>query len=447
MTVEGTASGPAEIVPPPPDRRTFYREMQDAFYSFIGTIESLSLLATVAPNALSEELATQNYRALMRALEDERPSEGKDRVIAAFQRVHEAGQSAAIAGAKPKEVPPELFEATRAEFLDALRESSWDDFPLPRFYNHILRADQRPNPSTLILNATLVTAVSTLDGTLGRAAYWQLKMNPKATADGKEFSIADVIEHGSIARLIDISIERKVDSLLRGDITSWNKWWQEKSGLRLSLAAASLDWHEIQEIYKRRHAIVHTEAKVNTDYAQTVTGSDPVGSPLAIDPGYLRSALEQVLTLGASTLLAVWLAWTPEKDGACAVARIAAHELQVQGLDRAAARIFGLAGKHVSKEQRLQTQLEEWRALVRSGAREQPERVISENVVATNTDQRYVIAALLALGRVDEAFAILENVLMGGRLTLAAVKMEDAFRELVQDERFERLASSVEASE
>ncbi|MFD0208527.1 hypothetical protein ACFVH9_05155 [Streptomyces hirsutus] len=158
------------------------------------------------------------------------------------------------------------------------------------------QVNSRPHPEDLINRAILVSAVSAFEGLVAAAYRSILSAKPEEVISGtKEFSLADLLKFASIDDAFADSVERRVDSALRGSIEDWAALF---SKFNVSFQHLCSDWPGTVEVFLRRNAFIHTQGKVNSLYLAKVTGSPPKGVSLALDEAYLRSAISKIMSLG-----------------------------------------------------------------------------------------------------------------------------------------------------
>ena len=154
------------------------------------------------------------------------------------------------------------------------------------------------------LITALVDAEEHLVGALVRAFY---RIHPDAMGtDQPEFSVDHLRSLGSVDDAIQVAAERRVDGLLRAGHAEWEKWFTRNA--RVDFQQVSIDWPETREVTLRRHVIVHNGGRVSAQYVAAVLPIEapPVGAALAVDPDYVRRAIDLVDVFGTLLVAAVW---------------------------------------------------------------------------------------------------------------------------------------------
>lgn len=154
----------------------------------------------------------------------------------------------------------------------------------------------RPDPTSLMHRAALMVTISAFETLIGALVESFMRKSPHhAAIQEKEFSLAELIAAGDLKIVIESALTKRVENILRGGLTSWEKWFDEQG---VSFKNLCVDWDKVIEIFERRHAYVHTGGKVNPSYHHKVDRSMPVGALLSIDEEYLQAALGQIICLG-----------------------------------------------------------------------------------------------------------------------------------------------------
>lgn len=340
---------------------------------------------------------------------------------------------------KPTEssLPPEEREELAGKLASILQETSSRATPYFNFQLALMRLRMRPASDELVRRVVIVSAVSAFEALLGSLMRYVLRKSPQYVSEGKEFSLGDLIKSGSIDFLIESSIDRRIDAVLRGDFDSWAKWFAEKSPVPVEFASLALDWTDTKEIFKRRNAVVHTNGCVNRDYKESIDTPLAVGSELVTSSAYIHAALERLAVLGTLTLIKIWQSEPNEGQAALAFAKVVASSMSDDaGYWRGTARIFRYLKAHENSEKdRLMDQVAEWTALLKTSERDAALSAVSTWDTSA-LSPRWQLTRDALLGDLDAAFERLPGVLQRGELTLSAIKKSDRFQSLVADPRF-----------
>lgn len=164
----------------------------------------------------------------------------------------------------------------------------------------------RPHPSDIIHRSILTSLISAYEGLMGAMYKVLLKGNPHLyITSGNGFSLAEIIQLGSVDAVIEEAIAKKVNTALRGGIEDWSTVLSKSN---IDLKECCIDWNQTLEIFQRRNAHVHTRGRVNPTYKEKVASDLDIEAPLDIDFTYLKSAMPQILTLGCLIAVRTWLA-------------------------------------------------------------------------------------------------------------------------------------------
>jgi hypothetical protein len=171
-----------------------------------------------------------------------------------------------------------------------------------RILAEMMRALLGP-PRLPILHRSLITmVVAAVEVLVAQGVTVYLQLHPGAIGtEAKEFSLADLQAFNTMQDAIEEAVSRKVDGILAGGLEEWSKWFKGEA-LRIDLSKIALNWDETQEVFQRRHIIMHNGGRVSKRYLQKVPNlPDPapsLGGVLPVDAAYVRRALDLVLVLG-----------------------------------------------------------------------------------------------------------------------------------------------------
>ncbi|MFD0596153.1 hypothetical protein ACFQZ4_30990 [Catellatospora coxensis] len=405
-------------------------DLSTAVLVFSETIDTLMMIAAVTPQTAAMENARKTAAAISKAISNIPASPERDRLLAVLRGDtaydDEVIAQALVTGAALKDIAQDRASRQIAQaqkdfekiFEGGLLLNEW-----PHVRRIMRRFVMRPEPETLIINAALVAAVSAFENLLAVVIRTQLTWQPKRLSSGKDFSIGDILEYGSLDSLIAEAVGRRVDALLREDLSAWHIWLKDKGGCRLDLSSLALDWAAFQEVFKRRNAIVHTSGAVNQDYAQTVAGSPAIGTLLQASPEYLRRALEELLTAGSLMAVGTLLFFQKPSEHALMEAwHIAADVAEPAKLQNAQIRIYRyIRNQTASADVRFACGLREWAHRIAEGDND---GVAEEAIRFIESDgpviQRAV--ACLVIGQRKQAIDLLREALSAGQISKADVR-------------------------
>jgi hypothetical protein len=312
------------------DERTV--ELDDLSAQFTARIEGLrELLEVIAPHvaALDEPSGLDNAIG-----QSELSEQGKEVIRKLFLAARSGGDAdktpvVEIQRGPPPEsepVPPEELPPEIKAFSDLAQEE-------PR---GVIRIMQRMShgqlaPRSALLHGSLLTvAVASFEFLLAGLFSFHLIAFPNQLKDDEqEFSLADLVELGSIEEARRRLIERRVDSFMRRGLDDWSRWSERVLGGPFSDLA--LDFPHLNEVFQRRHIVVHSGGAVSRSYLERVThsGEPPsLGEELPVSAEYMRSALDELEVLGLGLLAVARHKWdSGEPDRAADTLNVAVYEL------------------------------------------------------------------------------------------------------------------------
>lgn len=199
---------------------------------------------------------------------------------------------------------------------EEVKSESWG----PMFMMHLREALQRPPRAPMFLRSTTVSAVSAFEVLFSNLVAQYYATAPQAldaASREKEFSLRELKEMGSVADAVEVAIQRRVDELMFGSFSDWRKFFTDKMNLKFEDYA--IDWESLQEVFQRRHVIVHNGGLASRRYLRNVASrfSKDVseGDPLRVDYEYVTKAANELLAFGflLSTAMGMKLAKEEEE--------------------------------------------------------------------------------------------------------------------------------------
>ncbi|WSB85736.1 hypothetical protein OHA60_19225 [Streptomyces cellulosae] len=284
----------------------------DAQIEFCETILSLDQLLTTSK--LPEiESADAAYRT--KAVMDAIRVGGNDEAIKAWEEENDKTYREALSLESEMAREAALVEwedRRRTTLANIIRNAIESGHSIDSRVNLALRqVNARPKPVALIQQAILVTLVRSFESLIGKTYKITLQMKPELYLSGdREYSLAEIVKAGALESIINAAVEKKVDTALRGGLEDWEKIFLK---LDVHFKKLCIDWNKTSEVFQRRNALIHTHGSVNSTYASKVKNAAPLGTPLQIDEGYLRQAIDQITAFGNLVLLRTWLHLRPQQ--------------------------------------------------------------------------------------------------------------------------------------
>src|SRR6266568_8007432 len=323
--------------------------------------------------------------------------------------------------------------ASRLEQIQAEHGSPRNAAERPRLGRDALlwiRLYHRPRPSDLVNRSVLVTVISAFEGLLSAVVQFYLRTKPEVMRSSeREFSLAELTSMSRIGDAIEMAIESRVESLLRGGITDWAKWFKRE--LAIDPADLAIDWARCVEAFERRNAIIHTQSRVSHTYQRRISSSSQLGQILIVDQGYLNDALEEIATLGWLLAVRVWTKVEPRStERAIALGIMQTREFATLGYWRAVQKLNSVLRRaDVPIRWRLQCKVQEW--LARShlyGKGTIHSEIAGWDVSALSVDLK--AAKALLMGDLTTAEAHVREAADLGLITKDDFKQDELYAEL-----------------
>jgi hypothetical protein len=310
-------------------------------------------------------------------------------------------------------VPVPLDEAPREirEFVDLATEE-------PRGVSKVLRRVTQSliAPRASLLHGSLLTvAVASFEFLVAGLFSHHLITYPRQLKDDeREFSLADLVELGSIEEARRVLVERRVDNFMRRSIDDWSRW--SKQTLGEAFDQLCVDFAHLNEVFLRRHAVVHSGGVVNRLYLERVDlqGEErpELGQDLPVSASYMQSALDELEVLGHGLIGLARSKWTPSNP------EKASDYLNGKIFDLLQAQRWKLARKlAVVGESLGQPDSDRWMITVNgwlAAKRLEEFEVCSDQVVNWDVSalaNQFKLARACLLDEIDEAFDLLATIL------------------------------------
>jgi len=195
---------------------------------------------------------------------------------------------------------------------DAVEDTEWG---LDMVYNFVMRVF-RPKREPIFHNAILISVVAAFEAHLSKLAEEYYRAAPDALHKvpreaAKEFSLRELQELGSIADAVEMAIEQRVTALMFGSLGDWKKFFADR--LNIDLSDLIGNWAAVQEVFERRHCLVHNEAKASRRYVRAFPSTE-LQEPLDVDAEYVEQTLETLELLGVLVHAKVWAKFADHKQ-------------------------------------------------------------------------------------------------------------------------------------
>lgn len=187
---------------------------------------------------------------------------------------------------------------------DAVGDEDWG----PAFAFRFMERASRPRREPIFHNSMLISVVAAFEHHLSKLASEYYRATPAALHDvprdaQKEFSLRELQQLNSIDEAIEHAIETRVEKLMYGSLADWRKFFGDR--MKLDMAEIVHSWDSIQEIFERRHCLVHNNGRASRRYVSTVK-SGSRGDEVDTDLDYVRKATDALELLGVVLHAGVW---------------------------------------------------------------------------------------------------------------------------------------------
>ncbi|MGV9693299.1 hypothetical protein ACWDUX_29810 [Streptomyces sp. NPDC003444] len=307
---------------------------------------------------------------------------------------------------------------------EGVRDEPWG----PAWFSQFHEMLRRPPRAPIFLQSATVSAVSNFEVLLSglAAAFYYVAPEALEAASrdkGKEFSLRELKELSSVDEAINISISRRVDELMFGSFNDWRKFFQEKMNLKFQ--DYSIDWDFLQEVFQRRHVIVHNGGVASRRYIQNVSGKLKEGVEegdfLEVDEEYLHEATNALLCFGFLLTSAMCSKFAKgHKEDALQSLHNFTYKNLVRGRYEVVTKCatYGISASS-NMDDELIFRINGWIARQRSGDGSFRKEVEEWDVRALST--RYSLAKNCLLERKEEAFKELSSLCKTEELNLEAL--------------------------
>lgn len=216
------------------------------------------------------------------------------------------------------------------------------------------------------------------------------------------FSVEDLKRFGSIEDAVQVTIEKRVDDLLRGSAEEWRKFF--RSRLKLDLADFSESWVRIEEFIQRRHIYVHAGGRISRRYlantdpqvVQQLLGEPELGQLARLDEDYVGEALDAFESTGLSWAFAAWCKLFPdEHEGATGLLLELVYHAVLESNWKVVEMLTQWAVNHerFNASTRTTCQMNLWLARKRMGQKEAVAEEIAQFDISA-LEPRYIVAVL-----------------------------------------------------
>ena len=165
---------------------------------------------------------------------------------------------------------------------------------LGQFQNISSRARPR---SSIILESSLISAVSSFESFISRLISASLRFNPNPLkASDRKFEYKDIANLSSIDDFVQDAIEKYADNLMRDPLEKWIGF------LSTAMPRNDFAWivKDLNEIFQRRHVHVHNGGRVSRAYLDNLLNElnpPALHDHLSVSIEYLGEALDKLASI------------------------------------------------------------------------------------------------------------------------------------------------------
>ncbi|MFE7742607.1 hypothetical protein [Nocardia sp. NPDC057455] len=280
----------------------------------------------------------------------------------------------------------------------------------------------RKSRKEALFSSLLVSAASAFEIQVGDAIRCHLRAIPQAVESSeKQYSYADVAKFCNLEAFKNASIEDRVESVMRKDVSSWFDWTNKKFGVNISDVSGYGD--EIVEAFLRRNLIVHNGGVVNDIYLsktpRKVARNDDF--KIVVDQQYVLSVIDWLQAAGTALVVRVFDKLGSADESSAVIQDGLLTEVSYELLlAKRYGAVIDLAdcvqGCAKAADTALILKVNRWIALKETGKLESIRSDIS-NWDVSAASMRFVLAKHALLDEHDEAESILKTLLSTRQLS------------------------------
>jgi hypothetical protein len=159
----------------------------------------------------------------------------------------------------------------------------------------------------MLRSSLLVTSFGALEVLIGVLAREFYLAHPGALGDEPKFTLKELQQFDSLDDARTAAVASQVDKLLQGDLAEWEKRFESR--LHLPLDSYCIDHSTLEEMFQRRHVIVHNDSRVSRLYLRRLSGHadlPELDQILPVPRPYLEDALDALDVLGSLLAFNAW---------------------------------------------------------------------------------------------------------------------------------------------
>ncbi|MDX6533013.1 MAG: hypothetical protein QOF68_757 [Gaiellales bacterium] len=331
------------------------------------------------------------------------------------------------------------------ELVDRFIAEPWGSSLLHAFHQIVTRSPRLP----ILLQSLLTAAVGAFEAHLASVTSQFYRAAPQALEavareKEKEFSLRDLKRMNTIEEAVDVAIASRVDELLFKGYADWKRFYEERC--KIDFADVSLDWTRVQEVFERRHTIVHNGGRASRRYVREIGGDTKEGDELPVDEDYLLRAIDELLVLGYLLVGEVWRKFASQPHLISHNVRQISYRNLQRGRYAVTERFCNYGLRYPDDESDRNTHLTNlWLARKhQDGMDSIRDDVLAWDVSASS--DRFRMAKACLLDDLDTAIPLLQSLLAAGEVSGQDILEWPLLAAVRDDSRFDQLADAVGAS-
>jgi hypothetical protein len=313
------------------------------------------------------------------------------------------------------------LDAARDAVLDGLRNEMLELTGQPedywRYSTVWSRVASRKDPTRVLRGSLLISVVSDFEVLVSNLVRAQLSAKPEILrSDERKYTFRELDAFASLEDFRAFCADKMAEGLLRGGLEDWLDWFGARH--KVDVPGVTDCPEEFQEIFQRRHLLVHNGGLVNGIYLAKMAGRQDLpkaGELLYVTRSYLLDALDVLTSAGIKLAVAVARKMTNETSAFDRIDHKLTHHLMydllISGQNRVVQEVNGWHLTFVGNaSSQFVIRVNRWVAMKRRLGTES----IREEVESWDTQalaQRFRLVRLALLDRHEEAHALVKRLL------------------------------------
>ena len=180
---------------------------------------------------------------------------------------------------------------------------------MQQFHHFLSKMSVHAGKLDILLQSSLISGIVFLEIAVSRLLHCHLTQYPDSAKIKEELlSLEEIRNLGTLEEAEKYLIDREVESIMRGGLKDWIKYF--RNCIKVSLSGIDDIQEELVEVFQRRNLFVHNGGVVNAIYMRNVNDNYFQGlemdDKITISREYIDSALATIELAGAHFLLEMW---------------------------------------------------------------------------------------------------------------------------------------------